>query len=248
MYMYAVPYIYQGNISTFELLHNISLLFGVVNVSTRTKEETAYLTVAFVGNNHGSWVDIVATLILNTIATAKLQYLNFSHQNTIQMFETETNMVYLLWFRIYCHNCSDNFHIDAQVKTYLPDTGYYEISMVEWVGRVALSDSKPHHCVSTQGVVSGGTLSSAGEDQLHHFSSIVFFLCDTELIWTIWPHNWVCHCCLPFGLLPQQTPQNHWKMSSKKYKTHLPRKLKQQKCCVGNIDLSPLSRHSPRWN
>ncbi len=157
------------DVGKFQLLNNISTFSLQVNLFTPTHDGTPYLTAVFVGNNHGSWLDIVADIISGGTDTSDsflfsrmylsetLDIVNYSTFRQIQRKKGN-----FLWFQAELDNFFDQVEFVLWLESVLPNTGFYEINVLEWEKEVVLSGMDCSYCVSIPGLVSGGSLNFTG--------------------------------------------------------------------------------------
>ncbi len=152
-------------VDQFQVLNNISVFDLEADLLIPTHDATSYFTAVFVGNNHGSWVDIRVDITSGEsedVQTMDIDH-NFFSENLPIQEQTRLKLIQrksdnFLWFHVNFDNSRNKLQFNLLLETILPNTGYYEINRMEWKGQVILSEAKSSYCVSTPGLVSGGNL------------------------------------------------------------------------------------------
>ncbi len=167
---------WKDNIHKFQLLNDVSGF--EVNVSAAVHVGTPYFTVVFVGNNHGSWVDIEINLTADRTIHSTRNKFDEQHlsetfllpghsKSKAQTLNLETTN--LLWFHADMQENTSVYFLNLWVQNILPYTRHFEIKQMEWRGNIRLSQEKPQYCVSLPGRVSTVTLTPSGKKSLVNF-------------------------------------------------------------------------------
>ncbi len=163
-------FILNDTVSKFQFLNNIATVFLHVSSPTPTHGATPYLTVQLIGNNHGSWIDVVVE-VRHSKVLRNPQSVPHSFQNyetfasdslcfqTVQKLRKLSGLTEsLLWIESESNaNGSMKFTLDLEVN--YENMDQQQISSLQWKQLVQLSRLNPVHCVSVSGAISSGGLS-----------------------------------------------------------------------------------------
>ncbi len=126
-------------------------------ISAATHKEAPYFTVVFVGNNRGTWIDILAEVAKPSNDTAKTQALTILNQPQMPLNRIVYNEAYLLCIHANLSDPEGEIHFGFKLDSDLEISQVYDIGSVEWEHFVTLTVEKPSFSVSTPGVVAGGS-------------------------------------------------------------------------------------------
>ncbi len=168
---------YETNTQTSQIkmphaLHNVATFTWYVR-SVFTPGTAPYLTVSFGTGNHGSWVDVIATITHQIDAKEKRSQFAKQHRHEVipsslllccEFSFRKFQKTDLLW--IHAHDLKVNVEAKLKLQMYhnrsskSPNTEM--ITRMEWHGSVSFSSRNPTFCLSTTGHVFNGSLKSDG--------------------------------------------------------------------------------------
>ncbi len=155
--------------SSNQLQNNVSKFGLYMVISASTHKETPYFTVVFVGNNLGSWIDILAEGSKASNFTAKSHAFTILNQPKMALNRIVQNQAYLLCIHSNLSDPDDEIHFNFNLHSELPSSQVYDISSVDWECFITLNVEKPGFSVSMPGVVAGGSfnLIETGKERGH---------------------------------------------------------------------------------